>query len=130
MTDRDLLAEIDALRAELTAQQRTIPALPDEHDGHAITWRPWLEAPVALSHLDNGCHQCDHPGPQMLAFGLTTEPDQRGPRIRYHAFRCPACQEMRVSRRHPVIEEIAYHPPQAASAPPAPVSFDHPQEQP
>ncbi len=116
MPNRDLLAEIDALRAELAAQQRTIPALPAEHDGNAITWRPWEQAPVALCRIDNGCHQCDQPGPLMLAFGLTTERGERGPRIRYNAHRCPACQEMRVYRRYPVTEEIAYNPPQTGDS--------------
>lgn len=103
-----LRAEIDRLRAELAAQQRTIPTLPAEHDGNAITWRPWGEAPVPVSHIDSGCHQCDHPGPHMIAFGLTGE---REPTINYNAHRCPACQETRIYRRYPVTEEIAYYPP-------------------
>jgi hypothetical protein len=121
MTDTDLLAEINALRAELAAQQRTIPALPDEDDMRRITWRPWQQPPTPIAHIDLACHQCDHPGPQMLAFGLV---GSEKPVIAYQANRCPSCQEMRVYRREPaplgpprvVLTEIAYHPPQTPPA--------------
>ncbi|WP_030506390.1 hypothetical protein [Microbispora rosea] len=121
MADADLLAEIAALRAELAAQQRTIPALPSENDGQAIRWQPWRQAPEILAHVDLACAQCAHPGPPLIAFGLVEE---RRPVIRYQASRCPACQEMTVYRRdHPKygmpgtrLVEIAYHPPQTPPA--------------
>jgi len=114
VTDRDLLTEIAALRAELAAQQRTIPALPEQHDGERIRWLRWEPAPT-LSHVPAECYQCAHPGPLMLALGVAGEPGV----IRYHASRCPSCQEMRVYRRDYApyglrvnLTEIAYHPPQ------------------
>jgi len=107
--DTDLLAEITALRAELAAQQRTIPALPAEHDMRRITWRPWQQPPTPIAHIDLACHQCGHPGPQMLALGFV---GSEKPIIAYQANRCPSCQEMRVYRRDPApLTEIAYHPP-------------------
>ncbi|WP_449060574.1 hypothetical protein [Planomonospora algeriensis] len=117
MGDADLAAlqaEVEALRAELAAQQRTVPALPSEHDGTPITWRPWTPAPL-LSHVDAACPQCAHPGPSLLTFGLAGEKQK----IRFQANRCPACRETRVYRREPAayglprIILIAYHPPRS-----------------
>lgn len=97
-TEAQLLARIAELEAQLAAQP-VIPALPTEHDGEAIEWRPWEQAPVILCARAgdlNGCPSCDHPGPQMLAFGVA---GPGRPVIRFNAHRCPACQEMRVYER-------------------------------
>ncbi|QSI49980.1 hypothetical protein [Thermobispora bispora] len=106
-----LRAEVARLRAELDAQQRAIPALPEEHDGERIEWRPWEPAPT-LSHIPGHCFQCAYPGPLMLAFGLVDGV------IRYQAVRCPSCQEMSVCKRirkasglGESLKRIAYHPP-------------------
>lgn len=119
MTDVEdaLRARITELEAEL-ATQPFIPALPDEHDGEPITWRPWEPAPVILCTRagdPNGCSTCNYPGPTLIAFGLSG-PDR--PRIRYNAHRCPSCQEMRVYHRvydkyrlGADLQEIAYSPP-------------------
>jgi hypothetical protein len=93
-----LRQRIAALEAQLAAQPY-IPALPAEHAGEAITWRPWEEAPVILCARSgdlNGCTSCDHPGPSLLAFGLS---GPGKPLIRFNAHRCPGCQEMRVYQR-------------------------------
>lgn len=97
-TEDALRQRIADLEAQLAAQPY-IPALPTEHDGEAITWRPWEEAPVILCARAgdlNGCTTCDHPGPSLIALGLAGPGD---PRIRFNAHRCPACQEMRVYQR-------------------------------
>lgn len=111
----------DTPPAELAVEQRTIPALPFEHDGQAITWRPWVAAPVVIAHVPMECHQCAHPGPPCLAFGLVGD---KKPVIRYNAIRCPSCQEMTVYRRdyprfgvpHAALVEIAYSAPRTADA--------------
>lgn len=114
----ELRAENERLRRALAAAQRPIPALPTEHDGEPITWRPWEPAPFILCSKAgdlNGCTQCDHPGPSLLALGLA---GPGKPLIRYNATRCPGCQEMHVyERRHhqyrigAELVSIAYHPP-------------------
>jgi len=106
-----LRAEVEALRAELAAHQRTIPALPTDDGGTPIEWGPWEQAPTPVSHIPVDCDQCAHPGPPLLALG------RAGGVIRYQAVRCPACQQMRVCRRDHIglrvhLTEIAYHPPQ------------------
>ncbi|MEU9014288.1 hypothetical protein AB0D12_31865 [Streptomyces sp. NPDC048479] len=128
-TEEQLRARIAELEAQIT-DQAAVPALPAEHDGQAITWRRWEAVPVILCHRAgdlNGCDQCDHLGPSLIALGLTGDK----PVIRYTAHRCPSCQEMRVYHRvydkyrigaEPV--EIAYSPPCTARA-----ALD-PQEQP
>lgn len=114
----------DALRqriADLEAQlaaTRFVPTLPTEHDGEAITWRAWEEAPVILCSRNgdvNGCGACEHPGPSLIAFGLA---GPGTPKIRFNAHRCPACQEMRVYQRvydkyriGPELVEVAYSAP-------------------
>lgn len=119
MTDTEdaLRQRIADLEAQLAAHPY-VPVLPAEHDGEAITWRPWEEAPVILCAWAgdlNGCTTCGHPGPSLLAFGLA---GPGTPLIRFNAHRCPGCQEMRVYQR--VYEkgrigvdmnEIAYSPP-------------------
>lgn len=106
--------------ADLQAQlQMAIPALPTEHDGVPISWQKWEEAPVIIAHIPNECAQCDHPGPQLLTFGLA---GPGRPTKRFRAFRCRACQEMTVYRtEHPRYGppatdyiEIAYHPPRTS----------------
>ena len=114
-TEQALLARIAELEAQVAA---TVPTLPTEHDGQPIEWRPWEAAPVILCSRAgdlNICQQCDHPGPSMLAFGLS---GPGKPLIRFNAHRCPACQEMRVYHRvyskgqiGADLVEIAYHPP-------------------
>lgn len=83
----------------------------------AIEWRRWEPAPVILCERAgdlNGCEQCDHPGPSLIAFGLA---GPGMPLLRFHAHRCPSCQETRVYRcdrdwRGLDLVEIAYWPPQ------------------
>ena len=97
-TTEQLRARVAELEAQL-ADQVTIPALPAEHDGQAITWRPWEPVPVILCTRAgdlNSCPQCDHPGPSLIALGLA---GPGKPVIRFNAHRCPACQEMRVYHR-------------------------------
>lgn len=116
-TREELLARIADLEGQLSAP-RYVPALPAEHEGEPITWRPWEAAPVILCTRAgdlNGCLSCDHPGPSVLAFGLA---GPGNPRIRFNASRCPACQEMRVYQRTydkyrigAELVEIAYSPP-------------------
>lgn len=114
-----LRAEVVGLRAALAVQQRSIPALPHLDGGIRITWRLW-EPALLLSHIDPACEQCDHSGPQMIAFGLAALKAGQPPVIRYQAHRCPACQETRVYRRdttpdlRTTLTEIAYHPPREA----------------
>lgn len=111
-----LRAENEQLRAKLAAA-RTVSELPAEHDGVPIEWRRWEPAPVILCADGlNGCPQCGHPGPSVLAFGLA---GPGNPVIRFNAHRCPSCQETRVyERRHDKyrisaeLVEIAYWPPQ------------------
>ncbi|MGW4803049.1 hypothetical protein [Kitasatospora sp. NPDC004272] len=119
----DLRARVEQLQQELDAV-RTVPALPAEHRGQPITWRRWEPAVVILCERNgdlNGCDQCDHPGPSLLALGLAAPAGrpERPPVIRFHAHRCPRCQEMRVYERShapgrigAVVDEIAYSPPQ------------------
>lgn len=118
------MSELEALRARVAeleqqlAAEPVIPALPTEHDGEPIEWRRWEPAPVILCFRSgdlNGCDNCDHPGPEMLAFGLA---GPGKPVIRFNAHRCPGCQEMRVYRRvydqyriGAQVEEIAYSAP-------------------
>jgi hypothetical protein len=112
-----LLKRIADLEAQLAATPY-VPELPTEHEGEAITWRPWEEAPVILCARNgdlNGCGACDHPGPSLLAFGLAGPGD---PKIRFNAHRCPGCQEMRVYQRAydkyrvgADLKEIAYSAP-------------------
>lgn len=90
-----LRARVAELEQQLAAKP-FIPALPAVHDGEAIEWRPWEEAPVIIAHVDNGCAACGHPGPPLLAFGLA---GPGRPVIRFNAHRCPSCQEMRVYQR-------------------------------
>jgi hypothetical protein len=114
-TREELLARITQLEGAL-ASTPYVPQLPTEHDGDAITWRPWEEAPVILCADElNGCATCGHLGPSLLAFGLA---GPGSPRIRFNAHRCPACQEMRVYKRTydkyrigAELVEISYSPP-------------------
>lgn len=116
-TEKALRRRIAGLQAQLAAQPY-VPALPAEHDGEPITWRPWEDAPVILCAWAgdlNGCTTCGHPGPSLLAFGLA---GPGTPRIRFNAHRCPACQEMRVYQRvydqyriGADLEQIAYSAP-------------------
>ncbi|MGW2725639.1 hypothetical protein [Streptomyces sp. NPDC001492] len=116
-TEDALRRRIADLEAQLAAQPY-IPALPAEHDGEAITWRPWEEAPVILCARAgdlNGCTTCGHPGPSLIAFGLA---GPGKPLIRFNAHRCPGCQEMRVYQRvyekgriGVDLNEVAYSPP-------------------
>lgn len=94
-TEAQLRARVAELEAQLAAQP-VIPALPAEHAGEAIEWRPWEEAPFIIAHVDNGCDKCGHPGLSMLTFGVA---GPGKPLIRFQAHRCPACQEMTVYRR-------------------------------
>lgn len=128
MTDVEeaLRRRIADLEAQLAAQPY-VPALPAEHDGEAITWRPWEEAPVILCARAgdlNGCGACDHPGPSLMAFGLA---GPGKPRIRFNAHRCPSCQEMRVYQRvydkyrvGAELVQIAYSPPRTIARTEAP----------
>lgn len=112
-----LLKRIADLEAQLAATP-FVPELPAEHDGEAITWRPWEEAPVILCARAgdlNECTTCQHPGPSLLAFGLA---GPGAPVIRFNAHRCPGCQEMRVYQRvydkyriGADLQEIAYSSP-------------------
>lgn len=118
-TEAGLRAQIAALQAQVAAEP-FIPALPTEHDGQAIEWRPWEEAVVIIAHYDNGCAQCDHPGPSLLAFGLA---GPGNPLIRFNAHRCPRCQEMTVYHRvydsgriGARLEQIAYSTPRTIAA--------------
>lgn len=110
-TREELLARVAELEAVLAATPY-VPELPGEHDGEAITWRPWEEAPVILCARDgdlNGCTTCGHPGPSLLALGLA---GPGKPLIRFNAHRCPGCQEMRVYQRvYDKLREIAYSAP-------------------
>ncbi len=124
----DLRARVEQLERELAAV-RTVPALPAEHQGAVITWRQWEPKPVILCERNgdmNGCDQCDHPGPGLLALGLAAPAGrpERPPVIRYYAHRCPGCQEMRAYERFhvprrigAVMEEISYSPPQTPAVP-------------
>lgn len=113
----ELRAEVALLREQLAAKA-IVPELPAEHDGEAITWRPWEEVPIILCHRAgdlNACPQCAHPGPSVQAFGLA---GPGLPVIRFVAGRCPSCQEMRVYHRWhekyrigAEMDLIAYHPP-------------------
>ena len=114
-TELELLrAENAELRAQLAAV-RTVPELPAEDQGEAIEWRRWEPAPVILcADALNGCPQCDHPGPSLLALGFA---GPGRPLLRYQANRCPHCQETRVYRRDRDwrgldLVEIAYWAPQ------------------
>jgi hypothetical protein len=112
-----LLKRIADLEAQLAATP-FVPDLPTEHDGEAITWRAWEEAPVILCERSgdlNGCGACNHPGPSLIALGLA---GPGKPRIRFNAHRCPSCQEMRVYQRvydkyriGAELKEIAYSAP-------------------
>jgi hypothetical protein len=112
-----LRQRIAALEAQLAATP-FVPELPAEHDGEAITWRNWEEAPIILCSRNgdlNGCAACDHPGPSLMAFGLS---GPGAPKIRFNAHRCPSCQEMRVYQRvydqyriGAELKEIAYSAP-------------------
>lgn len=116
-TENALRRRIADLEAQLAAQPY-IPALPAEHDGEPIAWRPWEEAPVILCARAgdlNGCTTCQHPGPSLLAFGVA---GPGKPLIRFNAHRCPGCQETRVYQRvydklriGADLNEIAYSPP-------------------
>ncbi|WP_043641370.1 hypothetical protein [Nonomuraea candida] len=68
---RTLRAENAALRGMVAVQQRFVPALPRFDGATSITWRRWEAAPL-MTHIDPACEQCDHPGPQQMAFGLAT----------------------------------------------------------
>lgn len=121
-TVEQLQAQVAALKAQLAAKPY-IPALPTEHNGEPITWRPWEEAIVILCERAgdlNGCRACGHPGPSLLAFGLAGPGD---PRIRFNAHRCPRCQEMTVYQRvydqyriGADLEPIAYSAPRTIPA--------------
>jgi hypothetical protein len=121
VSERDLLAEIEALRTELATQQRAIPTLPDADGLTSIRWKPWRVPPTILDHVDLACDECAHPGPQLIAFGLT---GSNRPVITHQAHRCPACQEMRVYRRDRPkyglmgvqLTQIAYSPPVSVPA--------------
>jgi hypothetical protein len=71
---------------------RVIPTLPAELEGHPITWTPWELSPF-MTHVDNGCDMCDHPGPLSVSLG-TTEVRQV-----FHATRCRRCQTTNVITR-------------------------------
>lgn len=111
---RKRIADLEAQLAATTF----VPELPAEHDGEAITWREWEEAPVILCTRNddlNECRACGHPGPSLIALGLA---GPGTPRIRFNAHRCPSCQEMRVYQRvydqyriGADLKEIAYSPP-------------------
>jgi predicted RNA-binding Zn-ribbon protein involved in translation (DUF1610 family) len=118
-TELELLrAENEQLRAQLAAV-RTVPELPAVHQGEPIEWQRWEPAPVILCARAgdlNGCPQCGHPGPSLLAFGLA---GPGRPLIRFQAHRCPHCQETHVYERQydryrvgTRLAEIAYRPPQ------------------
>lgn len=97
-TEAALRRRIADLEAQLAATP-FVPELPAEHDGETITWREWEEAPVILCARAgdlNCCGSCDHPGPSLLALGLS---GPGKPLIRFNAHRCPGCQEMRVYQR-------------------------------
>lgn len=97
-TEDALRQRVAELEAALAAT-RFVPELPAEHEGEAITWRPWEAAPVILCTRAgdlNSCPSCDHPGPSLIAFGLA---GPSTPKIRFNAHRCPGCQEMRVYQR-------------------------------
>lgn len=116
-TEEALRQRIADLEAQLAATP-FVPALPAEHDGEAIMWREWEEAPIILCTRKgdlNGCGACDHPGPSLIALGLAGPVK---PRIRFNAHRCPSCQEMRVYQRvynkyrvGAELKEIAYSAP-------------------
>lgn len=72
-----------------------IPALPVEHNGQHITWRPWSETLVAVCGRKPKpipCRSCDALGPHMLALGAAGQP----PVVRVYGHYCPACHELRV----------------------------------
>jgi hypothetical protein len=120
----ELLARVAELEAALAATAY-VPALPTEHDGEPITWRPWEEAPVILCAWAgdlNACNACNHPGPSLIAFGLA---GPGTPKIRFNAHRCPSCQEMRVYQRvydkmrvGAELVEVAYSPPRTIARTP------------
>lgn len=114
-TEAQLRTRIAELEAQL-ADQITIPALPEEHDGHTITWERWEAAPRIIAHVPNGCEECGHEGPLLLNFGMA---GPGRPTKRFRAVRCRACQEMTVYRVEPEpygpprmrYIEVGYHPP-------------------
>jgi len=116
-TEAALRQRIADLEAQLAATP-FVPKLPAEHEGEAITWRAWEDAPVILCSRNgdlNGCGSCNHPGPSLIAFGLA---GPGAPLIRFNANRCPGCQEMRVYQRvydkyriGAELKEIAYSAP-------------------
>lgn len=73
----------------MSAPVRTIPTLPTLLDGSAVTWSAWSLA-AWMTHVDNGCDICDHPGPMSVAGGRSAD------RRRYTAVRCRRCQRTRV----------------------------------
>ena len=110
----------------MTAAQplRSIPALPDEIDGvPVVRWTPWAAAPL-LSHIDPGCDTCADPGPSCMARGYAhaTHRGKRVERYRWHAHRCPACDEMRIYESRPTGTgftrrvQVLYGPPRTHTA--------------
>lgn len=98
----------------MSIPERTIPALPATINNVPVTWRRWEQAPH-LDHVDPRCPTCAYDGGPVLAFGLAGDP----PLIRFHAHRCPACDETTVYERVPkklpppfmTSREVAYFPP-------------------
>lgn len=102
-----------------TDRCRSVPALPDHINGRPVTrWTPWRAA-MLLSHIDPACSTCADPGPPVLARGYTLD-TVRGHQVelyRWHAHRCPACDEMRIYESRPTGTgftrqvEVLYGPP-------------------
>ncbi|RCV53485.1 hypothetical protein [Marinitenerispora sediminis] len=102
-------------------RRRAVPALPDRiGDLDVAEWSRWEPAPI-LSHIDPACPTCADPGPSVIAVGYITELTKRGETRkirRWHAGRCPACDEMRIYERRPTASptrsgwrEVLYGPP-------------------
>lgn len=104
--------------------RRSIPALPSEIGGTPVArWTPWKAAPI-LSHIDPSCPTCADPGPSSMARGYA-HAIRRGERTelyRWHAHRCPACDEMRIYESRPTgagltkYVEVLYGPPRTHQA--------------
>lgn len=115
-TREELLARIAQLEGALAAEPY-MPPLPQEHEGEAIEWMPWQEAPFILCSRAgdlNSC-TCGHPGPSLITFGTVRKTNLR---IRFQAHRCPACQEMTVYQRVPDPYRLGTESVQVAYSPP------------
>lgn len=58
-------------------------------DGRLVAWQDWGPG-LQITHLDQTCQQCRHPGPAETSSGVCAA-DGEQPLVRLFAFRCPGC---------------------------------------